>query len=71
MLHHAYGYRVLGLEAVPSRVREARKRHADICAALHVPNTSGVKYLACDVSGDSPEPIMSALSEVSRDGTTG
>ena len=47
LLHHWYGYHVLGLEVEAERVRRAARRQADLCPS------SAVKYLTLSISSES------------------
>lgn len=66
MLHHLYGYRVLGLERNEGNVMEACARQRK----LYPDSLGDVKYILCDVGRDSADRIESILRREFPDDAT-
>ncbi|XP_067002977.2 methyltransferase-like protein 25B isoform X2 [Anabrus simplex] len=58
VLHHQYGYEVLGLESNPHHVEKAEVRYQGLRAA-----DGKVSYLQCEVSAASKEEVQLAIRE--------
>ncbi|XP_067002978.2 uncharacterized protein [Anabrus simplex] len=65
VLHHQYGYEVLGLESNPHHVEKAEVRYQGLRAA-----DGKVSYLQCEVSAASKEEVQLAIREKLLAGVT-
>ena len=57
LLHHRYGYSVVGLESEADRVKTATERQLNFCP------TPAVKHIICNISLDSKHIIESELND--------
>ena len=68
LLHHWYGYHVLGLEVEAERVSRAARRQADLCPS------SAVKYLTFSISSESylciENEILNSIHRMSNNNCT-
>ncbi|KAJ9576401.1 hypothetical protein L9F63_006757, partial [Diploptera punctata] len=61
LLHHHYGYNIIGLESEADRVMTATQRQLDLCP------TPAVKHVICNISLDSKCRIESELNATASD----